>query len=194
MSDLRKAKGEETRIKIINSTIDIISFEGISQISTKRIADMAGISKSNLFHHFSSIQDIIESVVYELCNNMDVFADGDEFNSLEETFERIGEQILGGDAHLMTYYRVMIALSSDMSYHECFKELLERQQNETIQLVKSVVFAVEKTHLSDDLAELLVLDIEGLVKAYLRDEDKEKYKRYWDIKSQMYIRDFRTQN
>ena len=53
--DQRKAKGEETKQKIIESAIQIVSLEGIKGLSAKKVADNAGISKSNVFHHFKSL-------------------------------------------------------------------------------------------------------------------------------------------
>lgn len=59
MNDLRLSRGLEARQKLIETAVTLIASDGIALLSAKRLADAASMSKSNVFHHFPSIDDLI---------------------------------------------------------------------------------------------------------------------------------------
>lgn len=58
MKDLRLTRGLEARQKLIETAVMLIAADGIALLSAKRVADAAAMSKSNVFHHFPSIDDL----------------------------------------------------------------------------------------------------------------------------------------
>lgn len=54
----RKAHGERTRRSILDAAVDIASAEGLEGLTIGRLASETGMSKSGLFAHFGSKEDL----------------------------------------------------------------------------------------------------------------------------------------
>ena len=60
--DKRFEKGDRMREIILSASIKLISERGIEGLSAAKIATVCGISKSNVFHHFKTIDAILLAV------------------------------------------------------------------------------------------------------------------------------------
>jgi AcrR family transcriptional regulator len=56
--DGRKARGDRTRQAILDQAVQIASAEGLEGLSIGRLADVLGVSKSGLFAHFGSKEEL----------------------------------------------------------------------------------------------------------------------------------------
>lgn len=56
-------RGEETRLKILRTAIDLASAEGLEPLSIARLAEATGLSKAGLYGHFGSKEDLQVAVV-----------------------------------------------------------------------------------------------------------------------------------
>lgn len=54
----RRPKGERTRESILRAAVDLASVEGLEGLTIGRLADELGMSKSGLFAHFGSKEDL----------------------------------------------------------------------------------------------------------------------------------------
>ena len=50
----RKKQGEESKKKIIETSIKIFAKKGYDQTSVQEIADKCGLSQTNVFYHYKS--------------------------------------------------------------------------------------------------------------------------------------------
>ena len=57
-STLTPAKGERTRTSILERAVDLASVEGLEGLTIGRLADELGMSKSGLFAHFGSKEEL----------------------------------------------------------------------------------------------------------------------------------------
>jgi AcrR family transcriptional regulator len=57
-SDLRRARGDRTRRAILESAAQLSSIEGLEGLSIGRLADHLGMSKSGLYAHFRSKEEL----------------------------------------------------------------------------------------------------------------------------------------
>ena len=57
-ADGRRARGDRTRRTILDHAVQIASTEGLEGLSIGRLADELGVSKSGLFAHFGSKQEL----------------------------------------------------------------------------------------------------------------------------------------
>lgn len=64
----RKARGERTRRGILEAAVDIASAEGLEGLTIGRLASEMGMSKSGLFAHFGSKEDLQLATVEEARN------------------------------------------------------------------------------------------------------------------------------
>ena len=57
--DKRKEKGDKTKRKIIEAYYQILAAEGKKGLTTRKIAEKAGVGKGSIYHHFESIDEIL---------------------------------------------------------------------------------------------------------------------------------------
>jgi AcrR family transcriptional regulator len=57
-TSLEKSKGDETRAAILDRAVDLASVEGLGGLTIGRLASELGMSKSGLFSHFGSKQEL----------------------------------------------------------------------------------------------------------------------------------------
>lgn len=67
----RKPPSHEVRRNLIESAIHIAAIEGLANASVQNIANHAGVSKSGLFYHFRSKEELLRAAYAELIQNYD---------------------------------------------------------------------------------------------------------------------------
>lgn len=121
--DKRLIKGEQMRQAILLAAIDIISSEGISQVSAAKIAASIGTSKSNIFHHFKTSETILLGV-------HDFIYEGFEASfSLSETdvkiyLTKLGESLFTSQEN-MRNYKAFYAFYNEGLFNDTFRMRLE---------------------------------------------------------------------
>jgi AcrR family transcriptional regulator len=68
----RKKQPELVKSQLIEAAIEISSKIGLSNITVQAVADLAGVTKGGLLHHFPSKQVLIEEVFNILMENLDL--------------------------------------------------------------------------------------------------------------------------
>ncbi len=189
--DQRKAKGDETKARILEAAGAIISEEGSKGLSAKKVAERAGVSKSNVFHHFGSVDDIEQALLNGICSMMSEATEGDAIDSLESLFEQMGMRTFSLTKEELTYYKVLFSFYNDTVYDARFFDQLMGLKNDFVTYLIKRVEEIEGLSLSNELAEIITIDIDGMGMHYLIDEDSEKYINLWNIKSKIYIKEIR---
>ena len=59
-TDKRKAKGGQTRLRILKSTISTIASQGLSNLTLDRVAEHAGVSRALVVFHFKSKNELMK--------------------------------------------------------------------------------------------------------------------------------------
>lgn len=73
----QQRKSIQTRIVILEAAIDCLQSHGYGRTTTQLIAEMAGISRGAMLHHYATKQDLIASVIdYTLYKRMEAFLAG----------------------------------------------------------------------------------------------------------------------
>jgi AcrR family transcriptional regulator len=73
----QQRKSVQTRITILEAAIDCLQKHGYGRATTQLIAEMAGISRGAMLHHYATKQELIASVIdYTLYKRMEVFLGG----------------------------------------------------------------------------------------------------------------------
>jgi len=87
----QQRKSIQTRIAILEAAIDCLQAHGYGQTTTQLIAEMAGISRGAMLHHYATKQELIASVIdYTMYKRMEVFLAG--VRALKDS-ERIGGMV-----------------------------------------------------------------------------------------------------
>lgn len=186
-TDQRKLKGEETKNKILDAAMHLISEGGIKSVSANKIAERAGISKSSIFHHFSSIEDIPYTLLSNLCEMMTGQVRRGQATDLRTFFDKIGQSIFEiGDEELV-YYRALYTFYNEAVYSGNYQEQLIQVKNDFMLFLKESIEAIEKVTISTELTELITIDFDGLGLHYLMEKNRAKYKSLWKLKTDVYI-------
>lgn len=189
--DHRKIKGIETKNKIIQAAISIVSVEGSKGLSAKKIADLAGISKSNVFHHFGSVEGIMEEIMNGIGSTYIEPVKPDDYESLEVFFQTLGNMTFNLKEEELVQFKVLFTFYHDVIFQDKFKFKLTRFKEGFIKYLKDSISLIEAIHISNDLAEIIAIDLDGLGLHYLIELDSEKYLRLWNLKSKIYISEIR---
>jgi AcrR family transcriptional regulator len=73
----QQRKSVQTRITILEAAIDCLQKHGYGRTTTQLIAEIAGISRGAMLHHYATKQDLIASVIdYTVYKRMEVFLEG----------------------------------------------------------------------------------------------------------------------
>ncbi len=189
--DQRKLKGDETKSNIIQAALSIVSLEGTKGLSAKKISDIAGISKSNVFHHFGSVEGIMEEIMNGIsASYLEPIKSGD-YESLEVFFQALGSMAFDLREEELVHYKVLYAFYNDMMFQEKFKRQMSEVKKGFIDYLIDSIDTIETIKVHHDLAELIAIDLDGLGLHYLIELDSEKFLRLWDVKSNIYINEIR---
>ncbi len=72
----QQRKSVQTRVAILDAAIDCLQTHGYGRTTTQLIAQMAGISRGAMLHHYATKQDLIASVIdYTVYKRWQVFLD-----------------------------------------------------------------------------------------------------------------------
>ncbi len=73
----QQRKSVQTRIAILEAAVNCLRTHGYGRTTTQLIAEMAGISRGAMLHHYATKQDLIASVIdYTVYKRWEVFLDG----------------------------------------------------------------------------------------------------------------------
>lgn len=185
--DNRLVKGEETKAKILEAALKIASEEGTRSISAKKIADSAGISKSNVFHHFGSVDMVLKELLKEVCGFTVDVSGQPEIQSLEVLFDLLGEMTFTLKGKELSSYRVLFAYYYDVIYGQGYAEDIMQVKWKFVEFLIDQVKKIEGIQLPKIIAEMIAIDLDGMGMHYMLELDTEKYMAMWAKKSVMYI-------
>ena len=110
------------RQAILMAAIEIISTDGIVQVSAAKIAALIGTSKSNVFHHFKSREAILIGVHDFICEGFDAaFSIVD--TDLSGYLLKLGDVLFSSEEEVKMY-KAFYAFYNEGLFVETFKERL----------------------------------------------------------------------
>lgn len=184
MNDGRIIKGLETKQKIISATLEMISEEGIKSLSAQKIAQKAGVSKSNIFHHFGSVDILPFEGLKYLTELLLSSLDPDNYQSTEELLICIGQETLTNNQEYLKMFRAFFALYNESFYDERYKNVMNHMKN----LYKNSLFHTIMTLEKDldetklmSLAKMITIVIDGFGYHFMTDEEPEIFMDLWRI-------------
>jgi AcrR family transcriptional regulator len=70
--DGRRARGESSRARILESATNVISQDGLGAVTHRAVADEAGVPLARVAYHFPTIDDLLESAAREYLATFDI--------------------------------------------------------------------------------------------------------------------------
>jgi AcrR family transcriptional regulator len=113
----RRGKQGETRARLIQVAIELMRREGLSALTTSRVTRDAGIAQPGFYAHFKNIDDIVQSAVSQVLEEMRV-----KVGRVKRAFERHARasDVPSLDATRALYEDTLEVFLSDRSFAEIF--------------------------------------------------------------------------
>ncbi|MEO8296464.1 MAG: TetR/AcrR family transcriptional regulator [Burkholderiales bacterium] len=170
----RRAKGEQTRAAIVDVALLLAGRKGLEGLSIGSLAEAAGMSKSGVFAHFGSREELQIAVVqaYHARFEAEVFAPGltvpRGLPRLHALFERWVQRVAAEIASGCLY--ISGAVEFDAQPGPVRDALLATVRAWTDALRRAIVLTVQAGHLSPDTeVDQLLFEMHGLILALHHD-------------------------
>ncbi|MFZ5987714.1 MAG: TetR/AcrR family transcriptional regulator [Bacillota bacterium] len=184
-SDGRILKGEETLRKILESALVIISNKGLVGISAASVAQQAGVSKSNIFHHFKSVDNLSEAILKRVMESMEHSLDASKFKTVKSYLMALGEAIIQVAGEQLPVYRVFLSFYHESLFNENYRKMIDQFLELTKVKLISDLKVIIKDHLSDKLiqsiATLIITTLDGIGLHVLLGGSPKTYLEVWKL-------------
>ncbi|WP_058306147.1 TetR/AcrR family transcriptional regulator [Gracilibacillus massiliensis] len=182
-NDLRITKGNETKHRIIAASIKIISEEGLKGLSAKKIADLSGISKSNIFHHFGSVDEVVHVIFENILADMVKPIEANQEPDLESFLIFLGESIYSISDEEKSAYAVLLHFYNTCLYNEKYRAYLLKTKIEVIGAIATQLSRYS-SHRKEKLlkvSEMIIMTLDGYGLHFLLDSDRARFKEIWTL-------------
>jgi AcrR family transcriptional regulator len=169
------SKGEETRREILSQALSLASEAGFAGLSIAKLAERVGMSKSGLFAHFSSKDNLAVAVLEEAAERFveRVIAPALKARRGEPRLrELFGLWLAWTELEAMPGGCVFLAASVELDDQPgpARDKLVETQRDLTETLAQAARIAQAEGHLSREIApEQLAFEMYGIIAAYQRE-------------------------
>ena len=181
--DQRAIKGQKTYLKIINVTLDIISEEGLSGVSASKVSKGAGISKSSVFHHFQSVDEILMATLNIIIDTMIDEKKPEDANSLADVLNSLECTLFQANSDITKMEKAFFAFYNESMFCNSYKEIIEN-------FLKKSIYEFEKTLLrvgirnAKQLSQLTIAILDGLsIQIIITGKKEESYEAWQNFKA-----------
>lgn len=192
--DGRILKGQETKVKIMFATLEYIAEFGLKNLSASKVAKLAGVSKSNVFHHFESIEKLpVEAMKLLICDVISINK-MKNCNSFKELLEEIGHSMFDLDEQHTKLYRAFFVLYNESFHDVRYAEVIHDIKFEFASILKEIIISLEGDNFEDleDYCHLIAIVADGFGCHYLTDLNSEYYTRVWALQVEMLLMKLET--
>lgn len=183
--DKRLVKGEETYHRILLSAIDIIAESGISGITASKLSSLSQVSKSNIFHHFKSTQEIPEAVLKMIFDELIRPIDDTDFESLDEFLKHLGSSIAYVSEEYMKIYKSFFSFYHESMFNETYKKIMsDYLYTSKINLMHQIKRYTRKTLTDEEIytiSMLILSTLDGIGLHILMQGGNNEYLEAWNL-------------
>jgi AcrR family transcriptional regulator len=128
----------DNRSKILEAAFAVLSREGYENVSIKDIAEEAGVAQGLVHYYFKSKQQLVLSVLFEVCKKMDVYGVEGTQGALA-AFEHFKALLhTRGDAHTLYIQLIGVGLH-DKEIGAGIRENISTERGKVEQLARQVL-------------------------------------------------------
>lgn len=144
----KKARGEDSKERVLDAAIAVLSDRGITQTSIQDIASNAGVAKGVVLYHFASKDQLLEQVLERACQRVEARVRS-VFEQPEMPLERVRRAVLEmwylrrdaspefrvlSELHVLSRQKPELAQAFGRMYRRSRQQLVEVGFNELIRL------------------------------------------------------------
>lgn len=184
-NDKRLEKGDETYTRILTSALDLISENGISGISASKLSALSKVSKSAIFYHFKTTQEIPEAVLKLIFDKMLKPIDDSPNKSLVEFLSSLGESIMDISDEYIKVYKSFFSFYHESMFNETYQKLMGDYLKLSKDSLSDQIKKLSNKPLSDNevngLSALIISTLDGMGMHILMGGEKDEYIKAWEL-------------
>ena len=182
MDDLRTIKGNITKEKILLSSLDIICSSGVEGLSASKIASKAGISKSSVFHHFGSINNIPFILMEDLGEKLLIELESSDFPNFYKYMEHLGAITFSLDSGFFKFFKALYSFYQNALHNKKFNEAMTLC---TISFKQILIRLINRFYdvdddKTDEISTLIYSTLDGMGMHFLLNSDEERFIKVWN--------------
>lgn len=116
--DKRLANGAHTRDVLLEAAVDLVAQYGVAGMTAGKLARAAGISKSNVFHHFPYTGLILEAALEHVVTKLMEVVEPPGHGSVEEVLDALTDDLFSPSPDRKKLHTVLLAFFHEGSHAE----------------------------------------------------------------------------
>lgn len=187
-NDKRLEKGDETYTRILTSSIDLIAESGIRGISASKLSALSNVSKSSIFYHFKTTQEIPEAVLKLIFSKLINPIDDSKNESLFEFLNSLGSSIINISDEYVKVYKAFFSFYHESMFNEVYQKIMGDYLKSSKVSLSEQIKKLSKKPLSDmeanALSALIIATLDGIGMHILIGGEREEYLKAWELQVQ----------
>jgi AcrR family transcriptional regulator len=181
--DLRIRKGRESKEKIIHVAMQLIAEEGMEGLSAKKIADRAGLSKSNVFHHFSSVEQILDTLFEEMLQSTVTPILSFQGSSLEAFLQSLGESIFRSDEQQRLAHQALLGYYAASLYKQEYQFRLFKAKQDMLAAIAAQLkqYSQQDNQTIERVAQMILITLDGYGLHHLLEAEEQNVEQLWTL-------------
>ncbi|WP_409344573.1 TetR/AcrR family transcriptional regulator [Paenibacillus sp. MBLB4367] len=189
--DKRMEKGEQTRARILNAAIAVIAEKGIKEVSAAKLASATGVSKSNIFHHFKSVDEILIGVLHIIFNEL-LESMTRAYPDTEQFLNALGDAIFHVPEEDRRLFKAFFSFYYEGMFNAEFQKALDSYLNQITQLIQNRLARLASRSVAEETvqaaASLVLSSLDGMGLHFLLNGNAAHYERAWRLQVRMIAR------
>jgi len=111
-SPLRDEQTRQTRILILESLVDLVASQGVSDPSIRDLADRAGVSERTVYRHFPDRAALLDGLADHVADRLGLSLQDADIETLDDMVDAIPASFASFDEH-ETHTRALVLLNLD---------------------------------------------------------------------------------
>lgn len=171
--------------RILYAAIWIVSQEGLKGLSASKLAELAGISKSTIFHHFKKMDDIPVLILEKLHTEIITPVQQKDHDSIRTYLMDLGMGTLSDNPQHIMMYKAFLSLYEASMHDASLREIVNTCSYEFAHLLKQKLeslssFPIEESTINN-VINVIFMSLDGIALNYLIHGDLKRAEKAWCI-------------
>lgn len=190
-ANLRAQRAQQTKMKILTAAIEILGSDGQKGLSSQKVIERAGISKGTLYHHFSSMDDLLIAVMTFFCEGLSREISEHKFNSIGDFLNYLGEKTLTEIVQNEKLCMAFLSFYEKAIFDEKYRQIFKKQFESFFLFIETSIQEIDHHQIPKEklkklsMAVAFTCDSMGIY--YHIFQDLKLFKDYWRFFSEMIL-------
>lgn len=181
MKKTRADQALETKSKIIDAAMEILSTEGVSGLTSGKLAKKLNMSKGTLFHHYENMEELHVAVLDVIIDSSVQEIDSSDFDSVKEFVEMVVDTIFIDMERYRAGYAALFSFIGSAESNEVYRKKLKGMFEAAIARWAVVLTEKLKKEIPEeklyDMVRLMDMHFAGLLAHNIIFQDHNAYRK-----------------